>query len=110
MGDGSTNPIPPACFGSPPASVKAPWGWSPPVAYLGDTVADVPDGAERRKQQPEPALAELAVVPPHLQAPVWEAAQRLQTAARLPGRSDCSPPPPHFSRQPALNVGLAAGS
>jgi HAD superfamily phosphatase len=45
-----------------------------PVAYLGDTVADVLTVQRARQQQSEQAFLSLAVVPPHLQAP--EAADR----------------------------------
>jgi len=45
-----------------------------PVAYLGDTVADVLTVQRARQQQSEQAFLSLAVAPPHLQAP--EAADR----------------------------------
>ena len=45
-----------------------------PVAYLGDTVADVLTVQRARQQQSEQAFLSLAVAPPHLQAP--EAAER----------------------------------
>ncbi|MFO7630041.1 MAG: TIGR01548 family HAD-type hydrolase [Prochlorococcaceae cyanobacterium] len=40
-----------------------------PVAYLGDTVADVLTVQRARQQHPQQALFSLAVAPPHLQAP-----------------------------------------
>ncbi len=39
-----------------------------PVAYLGDTVADVLTVQRAREQQPEQRFLSLAVAPPHLQA------------------------------------------
>ena len=45
-----------------------------PVAYLGDTVADVLTVQRARQQLSEQAFLSLAVAPPHLQAP--EAAER----------------------------------
>jgi len=45
-----------------------------PVAYLGDTVADVLTVQRARQQQSEQTFLSLAVAPPHLQAP--EAADR----------------------------------
>ena len=45
-----------------------------PVAYLGDTVADVLTVQRARQQQSGQAFLSLAVAPPHLQAP--EAAER----------------------------------
>ena len=45
-----------------------------PVAYLGDTVAEVLTVQRARQQQSEQAFLSLAVAPPHLQAP--EAAER----------------------------------
>lgn len=47
-----------------------------PVAYLGDTVADVRVVVRAREQVPGQALLSLAVVPPHLQAPGQEGARR----------------------------------
>ena len=42
---------------------------APPVAYLGDTVADVNTVARARERLPEQRLVSLAVAPPHLHAP-----------------------------------------
>jgi len=39
-----------------------------PVAYLGDTVADVLTVQRAREQQPDQRFLSLAVAPPHLQA------------------------------------------
>jgi HAD superfamily phosphatase len=47
---------------------------APPVAYLGDTVADVLTVQRARLQAPEQRFLALAVAPPHLQSP--DAAQR----------------------------------
>jgi len=41
---------------------------SPPIAYLGDTVADVQTVLNARLQQPEQPFISLAVAPPHLHA------------------------------------------
>ena len=40
-----------------------------PIAYLGDTVADVQTVLEARQQRPDLCLVSLAVAPPHLHAP-----------------------------------------
>jgi len=40
----------------------------PPIAYLGDTVADVQTVLNARLQQPEQPFISLAVAPPHLHA------------------------------------------
>jgi HAD superfamily phosphatase len=40
-----------------------------PVAYLGDTVADVHTVLEARRQRPDLRLLSLAVAPPHLHTP-----------------------------------------
>ena len=40
----------------------------PPIAFLGDTVADIQTIKEARKKNPEQIFISLAVVPPHLQA------------------------------------------
>ncbi len=49
---------------------------APPVAYLGDTVADVETVVRARAQVPEQRLQALAVAPPHLQAAGREADRR----------------------------------
>lgn len=64
----------------------------PPIAYLGDTVADVLTVREARQSQPGQALFSLAVPPPHLQgdAPArhhYEEALRAAGADRLLGRT-----------------------
>ncbi|MFM7652153.1 MAG: TIGR01548 family HAD-type hydrolase, partial [Vulcanococcus sp.] len=47
---------------------------APPVAYLGDTVADVLTVQRARQHSPEQRFLALAVAPPHLQRP--EASER----------------------------------
>ncbi len=42
---------------------------APPVAYLGDTVADVLTVEQARRRRPDQTLLSLAVAPPHLQEP-----------------------------------------
>ena len=42
---------------------------APPVAYLGDTVADVETVRRARRQRPDQRFLALAVSPPHLHAP-----------------------------------------
>ncbi len=58
--------------GSPTLGVEA-----PPIAYLGDTVADVITVQQARRQQPQQAFLSLAVAPPHLHDP--GAAERRRT-------------------------------
>jgi HAD superfamily phosphatase len=48
-----------------------------PVAYLGDTVADVITVQRARQQRPQQRFLSLAVAPPHLQAP--EASERRES-------------------------------
>jgi len=57
--------------GSPSLGVEA-----PPIAYLGDTVADVITVQQARRQQPQQAFLSLAVAPPHLHDP--DAVERRQ--------------------------------
>jgi HAD superfamily phosphatase len=56
------------------AELLAPWGLAlgagaPPVAYLGDTVADVDTVQRARHQHPDQRFWSLAVAPPHLHGP-----------------------------------------
>ena len=44
-------------------------GTSPPIAYLGDTVADVLTVQRARQQCPDASFLSLAVAPPHLHGP-----------------------------------------
>ncbi|WP_411868394.1 TIGR01548 family HAD-type hydrolase [Vulcanococcus limneticus] len=55
---------------------------APPVAYLGDTVADVLTVQRAREQQPGQRFLSLAVAPPHLQQPGREA-ERCRYEAQL---------------------------
>lgn len=59
---------------------------APPVAYLGDTVADVETVIRARAQLPRQRWLSLAVAPPHLRHPGGEAArQRYEQALRTAG-------------------------
>jgi len=59
---------------------------APPVAYLGDTVADVETVIRARAQRPGQRWLSLAVAPPHLARPGAEAArQRYEQALRAAG-------------------------
>jgi HAD superfamily phosphatase len=59
---------------------------APPVAYLGDTVADVLTVRRARQALPEQRLVSLAVAPPHLHAPEQaEARRRYEQALVLAG-------------------------
>jgi len=49
---------------------------APPVAYLGDTVADVLTVQRARQQLPEQRFLSLAVAPPHLHSPGQEPIRR----------------------------------
>ncbi len=69
------------------AELLAPWGLAlgtdaPPVAYLGDTVADVQTVLRARQAVPDQKFLALAVAPPHLQAP-GAAQQRAAYEAQL---------------------------
>ena len=55
---------------------------APPVAYLGDTVADVLTVQRARERQPGQRFLSLAVAPPHLQQPGREA-ERCRYEAQL---------------------------
>jgi HAD superfamily phosphatase len=70
---------------------------APPVAYLGDTVADVHTVREARHRHPQQRLVSLAVAPPHLDqgSPACRSyEQRLQEAGAdriLPGTASLTP-------------------
>ncbi len=49
---------------------------APPVAYLGDTVADVQTVLRARERMPDQRFLSLAVAPPHLHGPGQEQARR----------------------------------
>jgi len=57
-------------------------GASPPIAYLGDTVADVLTVQRARQQCPDARFLSLVVAPPHLQVPEAQE-QRTAYEARL---------------------------
>ncbi|MEY4431667.1 MAG: hypothetical protein RLZZ533_1603 [Cyanobacteriota bacterium] len=77
MGDAPDKPDPTGLLRLAEQLLQAPLGEAAaPVAYLGDTVADVLTVARAREQRPQQRFISLAVPPPHLQAP--EAAERRQ--------------------------------
>ena len=69
MGDAPDKPDPTGLLRLAEQLLQAPLGaGSAPVAYLGDTVADVLTVARAREQRPQQRFISLAVPPPHLQA------------------------------------------
>ena len=69
MGDAPDKPDPTGFLRLAEQLLQAPLGaGSAPVAYLGDTVADVLTVARAREQRPQQRFISLAVPPPHLQA------------------------------------------
>ncbi|MEB3349168.1 MAG: TIGR01548 family HAD-type hydrolase [Cyanobacteriota bacterium] len=59
---------------------------APPVAYLGDTVADVHTVLRARERQPDQAFVSLAVAPPHLHPPTLKTSrQRYEHGLRHAG-------------------------
>lgn len=73
MGDAPDKPDPSGLLRLA-AELLAPWGLAlgadaPPVAYLGDTVADVQTVLRARQAVPGQTFLALAVAPPHLQPP-----------------------------------------
>jgi|688.fasta_scaffold34095_4 HAD superfamily phosphatase len=73
MGDAPDKPDPSGLLRLA-TELLAPWGLAlgadaPPVAYLGDTVADVHTVLRARQAVAQQAFLSLAVAPPHLQAP-----------------------------------------
>lgn len=74
MGDAPDKPDPSGFLRLAAALVGPLGAASAPVAYLGDTVADVLTVQRARQQSPEQRFLALAVAPPHLQRP--EAAAR----------------------------------
>jgi HAD superfamily phosphatase len=76
MGDAPDKPDPTG-FLRLAATLSGPTGLgpqAPPVAYLGDTVADVLTVQQARRQRPGQRFLSLAVAPPHLHSP--EASER----------------------------------
>ncbi|MGC6483242.1 MAG: TIGR01548 family HAD-type hydrolase [Synechococcus sp.] len=68
MGDAPDKPDPTGLLTLAAALLGQPFSAkAPPVAYLGDTVADVQTVVRARAQCPEQQWVSLAVVPPHLQ-------------------------------------------
>jgi HAD superfamily phosphatase len=75
MGDAPDKPDPTGLL-QLAAALAGPLGpEAAPVAYLGDTVADVLTVQRARQQQPQQRFVSLAVAPPHLQAPGQEPAR-----------------------------------
>jgi HAD superfamily phosphatase len=69
MGDAPDKPDPTGLLRLAAELIGAPLGsGAVPVAYLGDTVADVLTVVRAREQLPEQRFLSLAVAPPHLQA------------------------------------------
>jgi len=69
MGDAPDKPDPTGFLRLAEQLLQAPLGaGSAPVAYLGDTVADVLTVARAREQRPQQRFISLAVPPPHLQS------------------------------------------
>ena len=78
MGDAPDKPDPTGLLRLAEQLLEAPLGEAAaPVAYLGDTVADVLTVVRAREQRPQQRFISLAVPPPHLQAA--EAAERRQS-------------------------------
>ena len=68
MGDAPDKPDPTGLLGLAEALAGRPLGpKAPPIAYLGDTVADVLTVQRARQAQPQQRWHSLAVAPPHLQ-------------------------------------------
>ncbi len=71
----------------------APWSASlgpqaPPVAYLGDTVADVETVRRARQRRPDQRFLALAVAPPHLHGPERTAQRRAYEERLLAAGAD----------------------
>ena len=78
MGDAPDKPDPTGLLRMAGQLLAQPFSISaPPVAYLGDTVADVQTVVRARSQCPGQRFISLAVVPPHLQAPEQIHARRI---------------------------------
>ena len=76
MGDAPDKPDPTGLLTLAAELLNQPFSaTAPPVAYLGDTVADVQTVVRARAQVPEQRFVSLAVVPPHLQTPQQVAAR-----------------------------------
>jgi HAD superfamily phosphatase len=69
MGDAPDKPDPTGLLRLAEQLLQGPLGdAAAPVAYLGDTVADVLTVQRAREQRPQQRFISLAVPPPHLQA------------------------------------------
>ncbi len=77
MGQAPDKPDPTGLLGLAASLAGVPLGpTAPPVAYLGDTVADVETVRRARRRRPDQRFEALAVAPPHLQRPGLEAERR----------------------------------
>jgi HAD superfamily phosphatase len=89
MGDAPDKPDPTGLLGLAEQLAGGSLGAkAPPVAYLGDTVADVLTVQRARQEHPEQRFLSLAVAPPHLQRPEQQASRRLYEAALLAAGAD----------------------
>ena len=89
MGDAPDKPDPTGLLGLAERLAGGPLGAeAPPVAYLGDTVADVMTVQRARQQQPEQRFLSLAVAPPHLQIPEQQTRRLHYEAALLAAGAD----------------------
>ncbi len=88
MGDAPDKPDPTGLLHLASLLAATPLGLasSPPVLYLGDTVADVLTVVQARQQLPEQPLLALGVAPPHLRSD--PAAQRRYEASLLQAGAD----------------------
>lgn len=77
MGQAPDKPDPTGLLALAATLARVPLGaGAPPVAYLGDTVADVETVRRARSEVPDQRFEALAVAPPHLQQPGREADRR----------------------------------
>ncbi len=77
MGQAPDKPDPTGLLALAATLARVPLGaGAPPVAYLGDTVADVETVRRARSEVPDQRFEALAVAPPHLQQPGREAERR----------------------------------
>jgi len=77
MGDAPDKPDPTGLLRLAQRLLQAPLGaGTPPIAYLGDTVADVQTVVQARAQCPEQTFVSLAVAPPHLHGAEQTTARR----------------------------------
>jgi len=81
MGQAPDKPDPTGLLSLATRLARVPLGaGAPPVAYLGDTVADVETVRRARERVPSQRFEALAVAPPHLQAPGREQERRAYEA------------------------------